>query len=608
MSKRIKGLTVTIGADTTGLDKALSGIEKQSRETATELRDINKLLKFNPENVDMLAQQQKVLGDQVENAREKLDKLKDAEKEVQDQFKKGEIKEEQYRNFQREVVEAESKLKHFEDQLESTQKKETTFGDKMDKLAGKFNSAGDSMKQMGGTLTTSVTAPIVGLSALAVEGTRDLRETLGKLETNAELAGQSIEGVQDNLRDLNAVTGETDSNVEALSNLMEAGFTNESLTSAVDALSGAVIKFPDTLKIEGLADGLQETLATGAATGSFGEMLERLGYNLDDFNEGLAAATEAGEEQQYIMDVLASTGLADVNEAYRENNASMIEAKESQHDLQMATAELGELLEPIFTKITQGAVGILNAFNNLSPGGKKIALILGGIAAAAGPVLVGLGTLTTSVSALAPLATGLAGAVGAITAPMVGVGLAVAGVIAAGVLLYQNWDLVKEKAAQFSAYMGEKFENIKNSITEKINYAKDGVKDAIDKIKGFFKFQWSLPKLKLPHISITGGFSISPPRVPKFGIKWYEKGGIFNAPSIIGVGEGRGPEAVLPIEKLSGILAETLSRMGSVGSGSSSNMKIDHSGVIRVEGYSSNGEFDQVVEIIKDQLRRDGRG
>lgn len=114
--------------------------------------------------------------------------------------------------------------------------------------------------------------------------------------------------------------------------------------------------------------------------------------------------------------------------------------------------------------------------------------------------------------------------------------------------------------SSISSSVSSKWNSIKTTITNTINGAKDAVKSAIDKIKGFFNFSWSLPPLKLPHISISGSFSLSPPSVPKFGISWYEQGGLFNKPSVIGVGEN-GAEAVMPLEKNTswiGILASKI--------------------------------------------------
>lgn len=101
-----------------------------------------------------------------------------------------------------------------------------------------------------------------------------------------------------------------------------------------------------------------------------------------------------------------------------------------------------------------------------------------------------------------------------------------------------------------------KFNEIKQGITDKINSAKDAVKSAIDKIKSFFNFSWELPKIKLPHFNISGKFSLNPPSIPKFDVDWYSTGGIFTKPTIIGNigvgdannGKGRQAEAVLPLK------------------------------------------------------------
>lgn len=118
----------------------------------------------------------------------------------------------------------------------------------------------------------------------------------------------------------------------------------------------------------------------------------------------------------------------------------------------------------------------------------------------------------------------------------------------------------------------EKFEAIKSGIQEKIDAAKEAVQQAIEAIKGFFDFEWELPHLKLPHISITGKFSLNPPSAPKFGIEWYRKGGILNDPTIFGlnpftgnamVGGEAGAEAIAPIDTLKKYVTEAVNDAGS---------------------------------------------
>lgn len=187
--------------------------------------------------------------------------------------------------------------------------------------------------------------------------------------------------------------------------------------------------------------------------------------------------------------------------------------------------------------------------------------------------------MATANTVAATATTALGTAFTFLTSPIGLAIIAITAVIAAGVLLYKNWDTVKEKASQFGEGISNIFNNVKNKIVgvkKNISDALDGIKQAfsdklkaakkvvsgiVDKIKGVFDFEWSLPKLKLPHVSVSGG---TPPygiagkgKLPKFHVEWYAKGGIMTEPTLFGMNGGNpmvggeaGAEAIIPLSEL----------------------------------------------------------
>ncbi|WP_346920798.1 phage tail tape measure protein [Clostridium sp. UBA7339] len=138
---------------------------------------------------------------------------------------------------------------------------------------------------------------------------------------------------------------------------------------------------------------------------------------------------------------------------------------------------------------------------------------------------------------------------------------------------------------------------IKTAITTPINLARDAVKNAVNAIVGFFRNirlpEIRIPKIKLPHFRLNGEFNLLPPRVPSLSVEWYAKGGIFNKPSVIGVGEA-GTEAVLPIDRLDDILAKALEKIKVKGNGNDNGL------TLHIENFINNTDKD--IEQIAYEL------
>ena len=264
----------------------------------------------------------------------------------------------------------------------------------------------------------------VGALLGLADETKEYRTELAKMDAAADTAGASADYIKDKWHDLGAVLGDEGAVGEGLNNLMAAGFTTQEEMDAITKhLEGAAIKWKDTLKFEGLSDGLQETLATGAAVGSFGEMLERSGVNLDTFNEGLAECKTEAEQQNYVLDQLSKLGLAEVSDAYRTQNADLIAANKAQSDYTDTQAQLGEKMQPITTALKQGVTDVLNAFLELT-GSVDFDAIASGISGAftwfidtgIPAILSGLGWIKDNLPTITTVAAGLTTAIVAQTA------------------------------------------------------------------------------------------------------------------------------------------------------------------------------------------------
>lgn len=393
MAGSIKGITVEIGGDTTGLSKALAGINKNITNTQKQLKEVEKLLKLDPKNTELLEQKQRLLGDAIEQTSTKLDALKQAEAEAQKQFQKGDISREEYEKLQRQIIATEQKLQGLTTQTSKTKKAFDNISKSSEDFAGKLDS-------LSGKLAP-ITAGVLGLGAAAigaVEGTEELRSDLSKLDQNAKEHKVSIDTARKAWEDFAIASDETDSAVEATSNLLQAGFTESNLQKAVENLTGAYLRFPDTMKIESLADSLQETLATGAATGQFAELLDRLGIGAEKFSKGLAKCKTQADKQNYALETLAKAGLADTYNGWKDTNSELVESKKANLDLQKSMAKLAETVQPILTDIVDAVSDMVDWFNELSPEVKETTVKVLAFSAALSPIAKIASSVTKGIS------------------------------------------------------------------------------------------------------------------------------------------------------------------------------------------------------------------
>lgn len=364
-SKVIKGLTVEIGGDTTKLGKALDKVETKTRDLSKELGEVNKLLRIDPGNTDLLAQKQQILAEAVENTKEKLDTLKEAERQVQEQFERGEVSAEQVRALQREIAATEQKLKGYERAADETADEVRRLGDgaddasrEIDDMAESAEDAEDASEDLGsaldGTLADGLKV-VTGLAAAAsaaivgcVEASHEYRTAMGKLDTAFTTNGHSAETAYNTYAELQGLLGESDQAVEAANHLSVLVDNEEDLAKWTDICTGVFASYGDSLPIEGLAEAANHTAKLGEVQGPLADALEWSGISAEDFNKALEDCNDEQERQELITETLIDL-YGDAADAYKDMNKDVIEANKANEGWTKTVAEIGETMTPVVT-------------------------------------------------------------------------------------------------------------------------------------------------------------------------------------------------------------------------------------------------------------------
>lgn len=245
-SKKVYGITVEIGGDTTKLGKALSGVETTTKNLQAELKGVNSLLKMDPKNVTLIQQKQDLLTKSVNNTKEKLDKLKDAQVQVQAQFDKGEITEEQFRDFQREIVSTEQKLKSLTKEAEQFEKQTS---DSLTKAGQKLEDFGTKTADVGKKLLP-VSAALAAAGGASYKMASDFTDAMAKVSTIADTSQVPLKDLQSEIIDLSNETGIASSLIaDDVYNAISAGQqTGDAVSFVANSTKLAKAGFTDSAK------------------------------------------------------------------------------------------------------------------------------------------------------------------------------------------------------------------------------------------------------------------------------------------------------------------------------------------------------------------------
>lgn len=527
-SGRIRGLTIEIGGDTTKLTDSLKSIDKELSNTQKDLKDIDKLLKLDPKNTDLLKQKQEQLGKAVKLSKERVQQLEEAQKQMGERT---EDNAKQYDALERELIDAKNKTKQYQEELKKTAGEANGLTQALQSVSDKAGVVSEKTKGLS-TLAGGLGIAMLGnayASAQAADELNTLSRNLGvsveelqKMQYASDLIDVSMDQMTGSMEKLTKQMGSNSKVFEELGiNIYNA---DGSLRDATDVWYES---------LEALSQVENGTERDRLAMELFGKSAMDLSGIIDDGGAGLKAYGDEAENMGLIL------SQDDVDAANKFNDAiDKLKATAGASFLEMG-ATLAEELAPALEKIVEIASQLFTWFASLDGSTQAFILTVLGLVAAISPIAGIISTITGMAAALNVAMLPMIGTIGAI---VVGVGAAVA----AGVALYKNWDTIKKKASELWKNIQTTFENIKKSISEKIEAAKEAVKKAIDAIKGFFNFNWKLPKLKMPHFSVSG--SANPldwfsQGVPKISVSWYAKamrdGMILNSPTIFGMQNGR---------------------------------------------------------------------
>lgn len=466
MASRIAGITIEIGGDTSDLQKSLKSVDKDLKTTQSNLRDVNKLLKLNPASTELLRQKQKNLSEAITKTKDRLQQLNDA----QSQVKQGTA---EWDALQREIIATEQDLKGLQNEMSAfgsvASQQLKVAGQKISDFGNKVGGVGDKLKPISTAAAGALTG-LVGLGYKAVTTADDLNslsqqtgistDEIQKMKYAADLVDVSFEDISGALKKMKPKMDDSNETFKKLGvEIRNSDGSLRDVTSvfydAIDALS----------KIE------NETERDQVAMDLFGKSADSLAGVIDD---GGAALKEYGKEAEDLGVIMSQETL----DALSETNDTIDKLKANLGGtLAKIGADIASILAPALEKAASFIGKITEKLRALTPAQQETIMKVLGIVAAIAPVLIIGGKIIAGIGTLV-------GAVGSVVGVLGGpLTIAIAAAVAAGILIYKNWDKIKATAIKLWTGIKTAFQNIKSAIVDTWNNVKSATTTAWNNIK-----------------------------------------------------------------------------------------------------------------------------
>ena len=475
MADRIKGLTIVIDGNTTKLSKSLEGVNKDIRETQNQLKDVESLLRMNPGNIELLRQKEELLNKAIGDTKEKLEKLKEAQKQMD--ASGVDKSSSQYQTLQREIIATESSLKKLQIQAEASNSSLIAISTAASQVADGAENIASATNKM----STVAAKGLTSLIDLGIAAGKDADDLL----TLSKQTGLSTDALQKMSYASNLIDVDVSTITSSITKMRKNLINNEAIFEAIGvAVRDANGEYRTTEEIfndvvVALGNIDNETERDTRAMQIFGNSADKLAGILDD---GGAALKALGEEAENKGLIISEEDVAKAGEFNDQIDKLKAQLKGS---FGQAAVRVAEAITPLLEKIATIIESLSEKIANVSPQTIEIIGTVLAIIAAISPVASIIAKIATTISALTPVIAAINAVIAAnpIVLIIMGIIAAIALLVVAIKEIIKNWDNIKEGATMVWETVSGAFTKIKDSVVGAFENVKTSVTGALDNIK-----------------------------------------------------------------------------------------------------------------------------